>query len=436
MQNSVFSGVRLHPGEPVAVKAMSCRDKKMRARVRSELHMANIFRDHDGASGVLGLLDFWCPHGSPPCCCVDVPDDDNFQDDAPDHKITTSEAIEYATLEYEVAAHQASREETSEDEVSEGETPECETSGNEARGNGNTRSEVAEDEEFQAHQPPRNGHVDHASEADHDDQHEGEGESLPDPCCPIVYYSMPLAEHSFADMPWATVNYQDRLRFFRQTLMGLRTLHKRGIIHSRISPKALALQLDEARENAHTIDADTQPSLRAAIRDLVHARLGSDPFSRARGAESLAEEPWIAPGSWGYPACASHIGPMADMWSLGVSWFHTFAPLPQGKITPESYDTLARNVEDQVPAPLRALIQQMIAWDPTERPGVEEALAHESWAPLLDEKKRERNARITDVKRGAAGSGSDVKRVRLLSPEEGDIHTYDPQADLLASHSE
>lgn len=53
IQTSIFSGVRLHTGEPVAVKAMRCRGKRMRARVRSELYRANVFRDHDGS----GCLD-------------------------------------------------------------------------------------------------------------------------------------------------------------------------------------------------------------------------------------------------------------------------------------------------------------------------------------------------------------------------------------------
>lgn len=92
-----------------------------------------------------------------------------------------------------------------------------------------------------------------------------------------------------------------------------------------------------------------------------------------------------------------------------VPYFCTFAP---GQITFESYDTLARNVKTQILAPLRALIQQMIAWDPTNRSRVEEALAHESWALLLDETKQGRSARIADGKRGTNGSSSDVKRRR------------------------
>lgn len=138
----------------------------MRARIRFELYIANNFRGHHNASIMFGLLDFWCPHGSPPYCWVDVTDDDRFEDDAPSYKATASEAIKDATFGYKVTGHQASQDKTLEDEVSEGETSEGETSGDEALGDVNTRSVVAEDEESQAHQPSRDGHVNHVSEAD------------------------------------------------------------------------------------------------------------------------------------------------------------------------------------------------------------------------------------------------------------------------------
>lgn len=75
----------------------------------------------------------------------------------------------------------------------------------------------------------------------------------------------------------------------------------------------------------------------------------------------------------------------------------------------------------------------MIAWDPNERPGVEEALAQESWAPLLNEERGQNNARNADVKRGNVGFGLGVKRVRLLSPGEEDTRIYDPSANMYSS---
>lgn len=124
-QRSIFSGVRLHTSDPVAVKAMRCGDKKTRARIRSNLYINNIFRDHDGASGLFGLFDSWCPHGSPPCWVDrtdpddsedDVPDDDTSDDDTsdddtPDDDIATFEATELAASRHDFGRYRSPQDE-------------------------------------------------------------------------------------------------------------------------------------------------------------------------------------------------------------------------------------------------------------------------------------------------------------------------------------
>ena len=134
---SIHSGVRLHTGEAVAVKALrSTREAPDRAK--NELWKAAQFgRDHEG---VLGMFDSWCEHGeSPPCTFVKT-------------------------------------------------------------------FESPDDEEE-------------------------------------VFYSMPLAEHSFDSMPWDTIELEERLRYFRQTLLGLTAVHDKSMIHGAISPRTLMLLL-------------------------------------------------------------------------------------------------------------------------------------------------------------------------------------------------
>ncbi|PTB63353.1 hypothetical protein BBK36DRAFT_145271 [Trichoderma citrinoviride] len=69
------------------------------------------------------------------------------------------------------------------------------------------------------------------------------------PChCDYIEYSMPIAEHSFDDMPWNEVTADDRIRYFWQTLIGLTKLHGMGILHGNISHKSLLILTEEGRE--------------------------------------------------------------------------------------------------------------------------------------------------------------------------------------------
>ncbi|KAL6856316.1 hypothetical protein J3F83DRAFT_764035 [Trichoderma novae-zelandiae] len=66
--------------------------------------------------------------------------------------------------------------------------------------------------------------------------------------CEQMEYSMPIAEHSFHDMPWNEVTADDRIRYFKQTLVGLAKLHEMGITHGHISPTSLLILTEEGRE--------------------------------------------------------------------------------------------------------------------------------------------------------------------------------------------
>ncbi|KAH0493447.1 hypothetical protein TgHK011_000115 [Trichoderma gracile] len=85
------------------------------------------------------------------------------------------------------------------------------------------------------------------------------------PChCEYIEYSMPVAEHSFQDMPWDEVTANDRIRYFRQTLVGLVKLHEMGIKHGHISPTSLLLLTEEGREMP-TCDEHSAKELKAVL---------------------------------------------------------------------------------------------------------------------------------------------------------------------------
>ncbi|KAL7812175.1 hypothetical protein V8C44DRAFT_364900 [Trichoderma aethiopicum] len=82
--------------------------------------------------------------------------------------------------------------------------------------------------------------------------------------CERIDYSVPLAEHSFQDMPWHQVTADDRIRYFRQTLTGLASLHASGITHGHISPTSLLL-LAEKRSEASASEEYLLKNLKAVL---------------------------------------------------------------------------------------------------------------------------------------------------------------------------
>lgn len=85
------------------------------------------------------------------------------------------------------------------------------------------------------------------------------------PChCGYIEYSMPIAEHSFQDMPWHEVTADDRIRYFRQTLLGLAKLHEMGITHGHISPTSLLLLTEDGREIS-PFDENSVKELKAVL---------------------------------------------------------------------------------------------------------------------------------------------------------------------------
>jgi len=119
----------------------------------------------------------------------------------------------------------------------------------------------------------------------------------------------------------------------------------------------------------------------------------------------LGTDPYMAPEQCGWDGAAAPIGPAADVWGLGATLFHAVSgekPFLQGsgEEGPQRFPQLIEApglLPTHLPESLRALVGEMLAPDPTERPGCD--LVVERLEPLITELPRK--ARLG--RRGMAG---------------------------------
>jgi eukaryotic-like serine/threonine-protein kinase len=124
--------------------------------------------------------------------------------------------------------------------------------------------------------------------------------------------------------------------------------------------------------------------------------------ARSRG--PLGTDPYMAPEQCGADD-AAEIAPPADVWGLGATLFHAVAgekPFLEGSGSggPERFPQLIEPpgpLPSHLPESLRALLAEMLARDPAERPGCEEVV--ERLEPLIAGLPRKARLR----KRGVAG---------------------------------
>ncbi|KAL7893512.1 kinase-like domain-containing protein [Trichoderma sp. SZMC 28014] len=228
--------------------------------------------------------------------------------------------------------------------------------------------------------------------------------------CLHTFYSVPLAEHNFLNMPWAKTDTNTRLLYLFQTLTGLSEIHRQDVAHGNISPESLLILADTKGEPLPGVSSLPK---KAAI-SLSIQPLGKKPSASV----CVAPEVWISKGNLDQFK--------ADIWSLAASWLFAFVRPPSGiKINKESYHTLQKTLDDQcergfILDPLANLLRQMLAWDSKDRPSAEEALAHEAWVPVLaheqsvaDDRKRKRIEQTQNT-------SAQTRRARVLSPDAND----------------
>ncbi|KAL9471947.1 hypothetical protein ACSS6W_009888 [Trichoderma asperelloides] len=228
--------------------------------------------------------------------------------------------------------------------------------------------------------------------------------------CRHTFYSVPLAEHDFLNMPWAKIDINTRLLYLFQTLEGLSEIHRQHITHGNILPESLLILADAKGEPLP--GANALPK-RAAI-SLYIQPLGKKPSASV----------CVAPEVWKSKENLDHS--KADIWSLAASWLFAFVRPPSGiRITKESYHTLQKTLDSQsekgfIQDPFATLLRQMLAWDPKDRPSAEEALGNKAWVPVLahgqsiaDDRKRKR------IEQTQMPS-TQARRARVLSPDVND----------------
>lgn len=119
-----------------------------------------------------------------------------------------------------------------------------------------------------------------------------------------------------------------------------------------------------------------------------------------------------------------------DIWALATSWLYTSMRPPDNFriVTERDYLQMQGQVQYRIKrlsflGPFAPLLNQMLAWEPEQRPSAAEALASTAWQPVWDEKRRREDK--MKQKRKAKAQSDGTKRVRVLSPGTEDYKTLE-----------
>lgn len=225
-----------------------------------------------------------------------------------------------------------------------------------------------------------------------------------------IFYTMPLAVSDFDTLPpaqWCELPHTTRLEYSHQTLSGLGMIHAMGVVHGKVRPKSLLILRHSGQE----------PATMAVLSSAVHSRVYGAPDHPGS---------WVAPEVWtsSEEDCYSS---KADIWALAASWLRAFVVPPAGitKVSAGIHRVMIRTLAEQrrlgkISDPLHDLLSSMLAWNPEDRPSVEQALCHVVWEPLqvLKQQKDAHQRRRRETIRGDS-----TKKVRALSPERSDYYS-------------
>ncbi|KAL7791948.1 kinase-like domain-containing protein [Trichoderma ceciliae] len=214
--------------------------------------------------------------------------------------------------------------------------------------------------------------------------------------CRNTYFSMPLAEQNFLHTRWKKLDTETHIDYLYHTLCGLADLHSRGVVHGNIRPESLLIHEQRAFISLCMQQTET-PDTSICVAPEVW--LGNNP--------DLDET-------------------KLDIWGLAASWLYTCLNAPPDlKMTRQSYSRLqvtldSRKHKGHIQEPLYGLLQQMLAWDPRNRPSVMEALKHEAWLPILTPVAVETRKR----KQTQTNQESQSKKVRVLISRHQSIESF------------
>lgn len=206
-----------------------------------------------------------------------------------------------------------------------------------------------------------------------------------------------LSRSDFGHLNWNVIPFPIRLSLLKDTLTGLNTLHKQGLIHRDITVKNLLLVTLSPPE--------------AALCDFgitVEAEESTDTV--------IGPKCTLAPEVWGQRPYNNKV----DVWSLAFAWVDTFKP---GLPRPDQIDHAThRQIFNFIQSLLETrkilekfaiLLRQMLSWDPRERLSSEEALKHPCWKGISNTEQHKNKA--SPQKSSADRSGK--RKSRNISPE-------------------
>ncbi|KAL7938178.1 hypothetical protein V8C35DRAFT_291131 [Trichoderma chlorosporum] len=191
--------------------------------------------------------------------------------------------------------------------------------------------------------------------------------------CTNIYFSIPPAEYTFLNMPWDDVEADSRALYFYQSLRGLADIHHHGVTHGQISPSSLLILRETESEGSAN---------HASLR--TKAVISLCEWQR-KDTKSLCIPPEFLDKPNKYIRDQKLLDrAKADIWALAVSWLYALLDLPQNASIMEGlHHRLLTALGERIESSLMALIRQMLAWEPHNRPSAADALEHEAWVPFL-----------------------------------------------------
>ena len=219
---------------------------------------------------------------------------------------------------------------------------------------------------------------------------------------------MPHAQSDLSLNFWASpeIPRSTKLHWLREPLEGIKILHTMGIMQRDIRPKNMLI-------------VSIEPP-RASLCDYGKAiEVEKSTVTTIGPISTLAPEVWtvskdgpytVKIDMWAYGyAIAEILGYSAEEYS-GPNGVYTNDP----QITRNQHAVILRMLrahcrkvtEDE---PLVDLVSKLLVWKPEERWSADQALEHECWNPITQEREEDKGAKMDDVNAGP----SQTKRTRL-----------------------
>lgn len=181
----------------------------------------------------------------------------------------------------------------------------------------------------------------------------------------------PLARQTFVDLTLSNKPYDLRLSAFQQVLKGLAHLHFHGIMHRDIKPSNM-MMVSYQPVHAIIIDYGSATFDRSSLDHYsgTIAYLAPEVLKLKYEHDAPPEQPYDS---------------RVDIWSMGLSGYQLFFQQPckwEKGVSKDVHKEIIRNLRSR-PASVAEVLEKMLAWRSTDRPGADQVLQFEVW-PMVD----------------------------------------------------